>query len=189
MSILKNEIPILEFDSAQRAVIDPEHEKLDLKLPEKCVFAFLGDYIDEYAKKHGAEFAVYNPKETVGVLENLGFIQYERGQLKRSNQDTLAFEVIFGEESLAYVGSSYFESMGYGINENIKDADCVIYGTHGPNPKKLFLADSVKTADETVIADDELLSLAEIDFTGQKNVKITVNCEKYETVLRRKNKP
>lgn len=51
MSITKNEIPILEFDSEQSAVISPTHEKLDLKLPKKCVFSFLGDYIDEYASK------------------------------------------------------------------------------------------------------------------------------------------
>ena len=51
MSILKNEIPILEFDTEQTAVINPTHEKLDLKLPEKCVFAFLGEYIEEYASK------------------------------------------------------------------------------------------------------------------------------------------
>ena len=53
--IIKNEIPILEFDSAQAAVIDPGHENLDLKLSEKCVFAFLGDYIDEYVKNNGAK--------------------------------------------------------------------------------------------------------------------------------------
>lgn len=53
MSILKNEIPILEFDTAQTAVIDPNHENLDLHLPRKCVFAFLGQYIDEYAEKAG----------------------------------------------------------------------------------------------------------------------------------------
>lgn len=40
MSIIKNEIPILEFDAARTAVINPTHEKLDLKLPKKCVFAF-----------------------------------------------------------------------------------------------------------------------------------------------------
>ena len=51
MSIIKNEIPILEFDAEQTAVINPTHEKLNLKLPKKCVFAFLGKYIDEYASK------------------------------------------------------------------------------------------------------------------------------------------
>lgn len=55
MSIIKNDIPILEFDSDQRAVIDPAHENLELTLPEKCVFAFLGGYIDEYAQKHNAQ--------------------------------------------------------------------------------------------------------------------------------------
>lgn len=51
MSIIQNEIPILEFDAEQAAVINPNHEELDLKLPEKCVFAFLGEYIDVYAGK------------------------------------------------------------------------------------------------------------------------------------------
>lgn len=54
MSIVKNEIPLLEFDNAQAAVLDPTHENLGLELPKKCVFAFLGDYIDEYAQKTGA---------------------------------------------------------------------------------------------------------------------------------------
>ena len=51
MSIIKNEIPILEFDTDKNAVIDPDHEHLALNLPRKCVFAFLGKYIDEYAAK------------------------------------------------------------------------------------------------------------------------------------------
>lgn len=42
MSIVKNQIPILEFDSEQIAVINPAHEELELNLPRKCVFAFLG---------------------------------------------------------------------------------------------------------------------------------------------------
>ena len=55
MSIAKNEIPILEFDNEQTAVIDPTHEKLELNLPKKCVFAFLGDHIDEYSLKNNAQ--------------------------------------------------------------------------------------------------------------------------------------
>lgn len=55
MSIIKHEIPILEFDSEERAVIDPTHENLDLKLPKKCVFAFLGSYVDEYANKTSSQ--------------------------------------------------------------------------------------------------------------------------------------
>ncbi len=54
MLIMKNEIPILEFDTDITAVIMPTHENLDLNLPQKAVFAFLGAHIDEYAKAHGA---------------------------------------------------------------------------------------------------------------------------------------
>ncbi len=45
MSIIKNAIPILEFDSDRDAVVAPNHERLELVLPKKCVFAFLGGYI------------------------------------------------------------------------------------------------------------------------------------------------
>ncbi len=55
MSIIKNEIPILEFDTERTAVINPTHENFDLKLPKKCVFAFLGVYIDEYANQTDAQ--------------------------------------------------------------------------------------------------------------------------------------
>ena len=34
MSVVKHEIPILEFDTDPTAVIMPSHEKLDLRLPE-----------------------------------------------------------------------------------------------------------------------------------------------------------
>ena len=51
MAIIKNEIPILEFDSEQAAVVNPAHEELGLNLPKNCVFAFLGAYIEEYADK------------------------------------------------------------------------------------------------------------------------------------------
>lgn len=49
MSIIKNEIPILEFDNDTTAIINPDCENLGIHLPKKCVFAFLGAYIDEYA--------------------------------------------------------------------------------------------------------------------------------------------
>lgn len=54
MSIIKNKIPILEFDSDKKAVIDPREEDSDLILPKKAVFAFLGDVVDHYAKEHNA---------------------------------------------------------------------------------------------------------------------------------------
>ncbi len=50
--ILKNEIPILEFDTDNTAVIMPTHENLKLSLPRKAVFAFLDEYIEKYAHLH-----------------------------------------------------------------------------------------------------------------------------------------
>lgn len=54
MTLIKNEIPILEYDDNQSAVIMPNHENLKLELPEKCVFAFLEDEIDKFAEKNRA---------------------------------------------------------------------------------------------------------------------------------------
>ena len=50
-------IPLLEFDPSPQAVIMPNWEGLDLNLPRKAVFAFLGEYIDTYAAAHGAKKA------------------------------------------------------------------------------------------------------------------------------------
>ena len=52
MSIKQNVIPILEYDDNPSAVLMPDHEELNLKLPEKAVFAFLYDAVDLYAKEH-----------------------------------------------------------------------------------------------------------------------------------------
>ena len=39
--IQKHELPILEYDSNSEEVIRPNHGAEQLKLPEKCVYAFL----------------------------------------------------------------------------------------------------------------------------------------------------
>ena len=54
MNIIKNDIPLLEYDSDPTAVIMPDHEHLDMHLPKKAVFAFLGDAVDRYASEHHA---------------------------------------------------------------------------------------------------------------------------------------
>lgn len=55
--IRKHELPILEYDDASPEVLRPNHDAEDLHLPEKCVYAFLGDTIDQYARQVGAEVA------------------------------------------------------------------------------------------------------------------------------------
>jgi len=54
MSIIKHELPILEYDTDATAVIMPDHEHLGVALPAKAVFAFLGEAVDNYAREHGA---------------------------------------------------------------------------------------------------------------------------------------
>ena len=41
--IQKNEFPILEYDFDSTEILKPNHGAEQLTLPEKCVFAFLGD--------------------------------------------------------------------------------------------------------------------------------------------------
>jgi len=54
MALIKHEIPILERDTEQTAIIMPNRKGL-YKLPEKCVFAFLGDTTDKFAAKNKCE--------------------------------------------------------------------------------------------------------------------------------------
>ncbi len=55
--IIKNDIPILEYDDSSVEVIAPDHDWTAERLPEKCLFAFLGDVVHEYAEKHSATVA------------------------------------------------------------------------------------------------------------------------------------
>lgn len=76
MAIFKNEIPILEYDDRQESVIMPTHEALHVKLPEKAIFAFLGDVIDCFAKQENleivAEFISSTKKYPVYIMEYKG---------------------------------------------------------------------------------------------------------------------
>lgn len=51
MALYKHEFPILERDTELSAIIMPNRHQL-YSLPEKCVFAFLGDVTDQYALKY-----------------------------------------------------------------------------------------------------------------------------------------
>lgn len=65
--IQKNEIPILEYDDSSQEVIAPDHDLEGLKLPEKCLFAFLGEVVHEYARDHQAQTVA----ELVTVSHNI----------------------------------------------------------------------------------------------------------------------
>ena len=55
MALIKNDIPILEYDTNPTAIIMPRHEALPYRFPRKAVYAFLGEHIDEYAYAHDAK--------------------------------------------------------------------------------------------------------------------------------------
>ena len=65
--LYKNPIPILEYDDAQRAVIN--HDHMELTVPERLVFAFLGDTVDEFAARNQLE--ILDVFETVSGNTNL----------------------------------------------------------------------------------------------------------------------
>ena len=73
MSIIKNDIPILEYDTDPLGVIMPDHEHININLPKKAVFAFLCDDVARYAKEHNAaavaQFVSATKEYPVYILE------------------------------------------------------------------------------------------------------------------------
>ena len=76
MSIQQHEIPLLEYDSEETAVIMPDHEDFDLELPRKAVFVFLGGFVDRYAQEHDGFVVSYfvsaTKKYPIYLLEERG---------------------------------------------------------------------------------------------------------------------
>ena len=56
--IIKNDIPILEYDDDVNSVIMPNSHEI-ANFPVKCIFGFLGDKIDKYAHKNDCEVMTY----------------------------------------------------------------------------------------------------------------------------------
>jgi Uridine phosphorylase len=54
MALIKNNIPILEYDEQQLAVIMP-NRKRQYSFPEKAVFPFLSDEVEKYAENNNCE--------------------------------------------------------------------------------------------------------------------------------------
>ncbi len=133
MAIIKNDIPLLEFDTEQTAVINPTHEKLDLKLPEKCVFAFLGEYITKYASK----------TETVKVSEFLSMTKrYPIYITKYKGEEITLCEAPVGSAASSQILDWL---IGYGVREIISAGSC---GALEQFPESTFLIPSKALRDE-----------------------------------------
>lgn len=54
MTVYRHELPILEYDTEPAAILEPNRNER-YRLPEKCVFPFLFDETDRFARAHGCE--------------------------------------------------------------------------------------------------------------------------------------
>ena len=117
--MITNKIPILEYDSTSPEVIAPNHDAADLKLPEKCLFAFLGDVVHQYAKERQAkvvkELITVSHKIKVYVLheedEDICLVQSLIGALAACCRKRGAKfgQFLFTADSLANVHDYYYQ--------------------------------------------------------------------------------
>ena len=133
MAIIKNDIPLLEFDMEQTAVINPTHEKLNLKLPKKCVFAFIGEFIDRYASKASSQ------KVTEFVSETKPYPIYIT---KYKGEEVVLCQAPVGAAAAAQILDWL---IGYGVREIISAGSC---GALENFPESTFLIPCKALRDE-----------------------------------------
>lgn len=76
--LIKNEFPILEYDSDRDSLVSPSRHAIP-ELPERVVFAFLGDEIDRFAREHGCDVITYF--ETVTKMFPIYRVNYNGTEL------------------------------------------------------------------------------------------------------------
>ncbi len=131
--IIKNEIPILEFDSDTSAVIMPTHESLNLQLPEKAVFAFLSDYIDEYASANNAK--------QVSIFES-ATKNYPIYVINHNGEEVCLFQAPVGAAPATQIMDWL---IGYGVRKIISCGCC---GALKDYPEGMFLVPTRALRDE-----------------------------------------
>ena len=131
--IYKHEIPILEFDDNTQAVIMPTHEDLELNLPTRCVYAFLGEEIERYASSVGAEkvgeFVSATKTYPVYVMEYQGE------------------EICLAQAPVGSAAAAQFMDwlIGYGVKQIISTGTC---GVLVDIPENVFLIPTRALRDE-----------------------------------------
>ena len=133
MALIKHEFPILEYDSNRLAVISPTHENLPLTLPNKAVFAFLGDHIDTYAKLHNSRI--------VATFESCTK-QYPIYVTEYNNQQICLCQAPMGSAAATQILDWL---IGYGVKEIIATGSC---GALTHLPENTFLVPTKALRDE-----------------------------------------
>ncbi len=125
--------PILEYDPAREAVIGPTHGRLALTLPERAVFAFLGDTIDEYARERGlrpvAEFVSITKRYPVYTARTEG-------------RDIALCQAPVGAPAAAQIMDWM---IGYGVRQIVSAGSC---GAIADLPENAFLLPARALRDE-----------------------------------------
>ena len=171
MSIVKNELPILEFDTEQLAVLNPTHENLGLKLPKKCVFAFLGAYIDEYANKT-------NTKQVSTFVSATKY--YPIYITKYQGEEIVLCKAPVGAAPATQLLDWL---IGYGVREIISAGSC---GALEKFPESTFLVPSKALRDEgTSYHYAPPSRFMEISEKARKAIEDTIrrHCMKYQEVI------
>lgn len=133
MSLIKHDIPILEYDSDVQSVIMPTHEKLNISLPAKAVFAFLGDYIDRFAKQNnGKQIA-----EFVSATKN-----YPVYAIQYKGEEICLVQAPVGAAPAAQLLDWL---IGYGVRNIISSGSC---GALAEIPENTFLVPTKALRDE-----------------------------------------
>lgn len=111
MTVMKNEIPILEYDDSQIAVIMPNRKNL-YSFPKKAVFPFLSDEVEKYASDNCCE---------------------QIGEFISATKVYPIFKTIYKENEICFcqapVGAAAAAQMmdfliGYGVKEIISAGTC-----------------------------------------------------------------
>ncbi len=120
-----NIIPLLEFDPNPTAVIMPGHEKMDLKLPEKVVYAFLGDAIDRYALSHDAKvLAEFVSSADRYPIYEVQYKDYHVGLIKAPVGAPAAVQIL--DRLIAYGAKQIISGGSCGVLEAIKENSFLI---------------------------------------------------------------
>ncbi len=161
--LIKNEIPILEYDTSQQSVIMPDHEGLTGNFPKKAVFAFLNEVFYDFMARHGAE--------PISVFESM-------------TRDFLVYRLNWRGEELCFcqapVGSAPSACVldflyAYGVEEVIAVGSC---GTLTDLPENELLIPEEALRDEgasyhylpaarTVVLNREMINKMERELTRQ----------------------
>ena len=108
-TICSRDIPLTEYDPSPHAVIEPGHERLGFRLPEKAIFAFVGDKIDEFAAAHGmtkaAEFESITKKYPIYVSRDGSFALCEAPVGAPAATQILDWLISYGVKSVISTGS------------------------------------------------------------------------------------